>query len=226
MKKEHEKHVCQALLDVIVKRKKTVIEKIEYPDEKVRNEKAVDALVKTSSQEIVLEHTRIESYTKQIEDWSQIRRLLKPLVAMLNDKLPTPGYYELAVDVGAIKGAKDTQGIQNALIKWIKKNAPLLKLGSPEVAPNHYLKEKPDGVPFEVSLYRWPSNDGKFFIVENAPNKLKTKSKERIKEALEQKCPKLWRAKRNNRISVLLLELNDISLGSHIWAGQALAEEL
>lgn len=226
MRKEHEKSVCKAVVGVIARRKDVVIEQIDYPDEKERTKKAVDVLVKTSSGEIVLEHTRIESYPNQIEDWSQVRRLLKPLEKILAKQLPMPGHYELAVKVGAIKGAKNTESIQRALIKWIRKQAPSLQLGSPEVAPRHYVREKPDGVPFEVYLYRWPRNDGKFWIREYAPDDLEGKRRKRINEALADKCPKLWKAKGDKRTSILLLELDDISLGSHLSIGEALMDEL
>ena len=226
MKKEHEKRVCKAVIDIIKKRKNVLVDKIEYPDEKEHNKQAVDVLLKCSSGEIVLEHTQIESYSKQIEDWSQIRKLLTPLKAMLAGKLPTPGQYELVVDVGATKGAKSTKRIQEALIKWIKKKAPLLQLGSPDVAPEHFIREKPDGVPFEVTLYRWPGSDGKLWIVEDAPSDLEEKRRKRISEALQEKCPKLWRARGDNRTSILVLELDDISLGNHIWVGKDLEQEL
>jgi hypothetical protein len=226
MQKEYEKRVCKAVIEIIEKRKNILVDKIEYPDEKERNKQAVDMLIKSSSVEMVLEHTRIESYPQQIEDWNHIRQLLNPLKEVFIDKLPTPGHYELAVDVGAVKGAKQTQIIQQALIKWIKEKAPFLKLGSPDVAPYHYKREKPDGVPFEVTLYRWPGNDGKFWIIENAPSDLEEKNTERIREALKEKCPKLLRAKGNRRISILVFELDDISLGNQIWVGKALEQEL
>jgi len=117
MKKKHEKRVCEAVISIIEKRKNVLVDKIEYPDEQERNEQAVDMLLKWSSGEIALEHTRIESYPQQIEDWSQIRKLLRPLEAMLAGKLPDPGHYELSVDVGATKGAKHTKVIQKALVK-------------------------------------------------------------------------------------------------------------
>ena len=101
----------------------------------------------------------------------------------------------------------------------------MLRLGSPDVAPDHYKREKPDGVPFKVTLYRWSGNDGKFWITEDAPEDLAEKKRERIREALEEKCPKLWRARGNNRTSILVLELDDISLGNHVSVGQALSQE-
>lgn len=226
MKKEGEKRVCNVVVDIMSKREGMEIESINYPDEDERNEEAVDMLIRCSVGEIVLEHTTIESYPKQLEDWSEIRKLLKPMANMLEGKLPVLGQYELAVDVGACKGAKDTEGIQKALAEWIEKKAPSLRVGSPEVAPEHYIKERPNGVPFEVTLCRWPGNDGKFYLAENAPDDLQERRRERIKVALEDKCPKLCKARGDGRKSVLVLELDDISLGSHIYVGEALVEEL
>jgi len=226
MRNEHEKHIYEAVVNFIGRRKNIVIEHVDYPDEKERNAKAVDVLLKSSSGEIVLEHTRIESYPKQIEDWSQVRRLLKPLEGILKKKLPMPGHYELAIDVWGTKGAKRKDSIQKDLIKWIKDTAPSLKLGSPETAPFHSKKAKPNGVPFEVTLYRWPGNDGKFRVVLNAPDELADKRRERIRKALEEKCPKLQKAKGDKRTSILIFELDDISLGSHVSVGECLMEEL
>ncbi|MGB8227030.1 MAG: transposase [Sedimentisphaerales bacterium] len=226
IKKEHENRVCKAVLDVIAKRKNIVVEGIDYPDEKNRSEQAVDMLVRYSSSEMVVEHTRIESYPRQIEGWSQVRKLLKPIEEMIAHKLPLPGHYELAVDEGAIRGAKDIERIQRVLIEWIKMKAPLLQVGSPNVASKHFIKEKPDNIPFEVKLYRLRRNDGKLRIVVNAPDDLKEKIRQRISVALKEKCPKLWNARGDSRTSVLVFELDDIFLGNHISVREALTKEL
>jgi hypothetical protein len=226
VKKDHRKQVCNTLACFIARRKGITIKRIRYPDEEQRNVKAVDVLVESSSSEIVIEHTLIESYPGQIAEHSRIQELLKPLQTMLAGKLPTPGHYELSVAVGAVKGAKDTERIQSALIKWVKNKAPSLQMGSPDVAPAHYITEKPRGVPFEVTLYRWPYSDGKFWIILQAPEDLEEKRRQRISKALEEKCPKLFKARSDKRDSVLLFELDDISLGNHIAVANVISEEL
>ncbi|MHC4297416.1 MAG: hypothetical protein ACYS7Y_08960, partial [Planctomycetota bacterium] len=150
-----------------------------------------------------------------------------PLKSKLRGQLPTPGHFELAVDTGTTKGTKWTkEPIQNALIKWIKDKAPLLQLGSPNTAPHHHVREGPHGVPFQVTLYRWPRHDGELRISMNAPASLQDRRRQRISEALERKCPKLCQAREDKRISILLLESDDMSLGNCWATGQATADEM
>jgi len=225
-KRSHEKQVCKVVASFITKLKNLTIDEIISPEEEEHNEQAVDALIKCSSIEIVLEHTRIESYPAQIADKYMVKNLLKPLEGKLTGQLPTPGHYELSIAVGAVKGAKDTERIQKALIAWIQEKAPLLELPIHKPSDKHYVREKPRGVPFEVALHRFERRDGRFSIVLVAPAELETKRRQRIKIALEKKCPKLSKAKGETRTSVLLLELDDICLGDPIQTAKAVTEEL
>jgi len=227
MKKEHEKKVLNTIADFISKRKSISINEIYYPDDGERNKKAPDMLMKSSSIEIVLEHTRIESYPGQIDDSVRIWQLLKPLESMPSSKLPTPGDYHLSIAIGAVKGAKATKPIQSALNVWIQEKAPLLQLPSPyEPFDKHYLKGKPQGVPFEVTLYRFQGGDGKFCINLAAPKDLEQKTRERIGIALEEKCPKLCIARGDKRMSVLLFESNHISFGNYLQTTEAIVDQL
>ena len=140
--------------------------------------------------------------------------------------MPTPGHYKLVVAPGAVDGATDGETIQMKLEAWVRYKAPALQIGSPSTAPNHYVREIPPGVPFEVTLYRWPGLDGKFFISRFVPNELEKKRCKRIRSALEAKCPKLKEARGNHKSSILVLESNDISLGNHIDIADAVIKEL
>ena len=145
---------------------------------------------------------------------------------MLTGRLPKHGQFELCINAGAVEGAKDTKRIQKVLIEWIKEKAPSLKLGSPDVAPAHYIREKPIGIPFEVTLLRWPGNDGKLWIVLYAPKDLEEKRRQRINDALEGKCPKLYKARGVDKTSILVLELNDISLGNYTTVTKDVVQNL
>ncbi len=207
MEKKHEKQVCDTIIHFIAKRKNLTVNKICYPDKEKRNSApSVDRLIECPGLEIVLEHTLIESYSEQIADSKRVAKLLGPLRTKLAGRLPMPGHYKLSIEVGAVKGAKETEHIQNALINWIKEKAPLLRVGSPNVAPAHYIREKPRGIPFEVTLYRFARRDGEFCIMLDAPEDLRKKKRQRIRKALEEKCPKLCKARGDKRISILLLE--------------------
>lgn len=227
MKNKHEHRVCNTVAHFIAKRKNLFIIEICCPDQAKKNSKpSVDRLIKCSDTEIALEHTLVESYPQQIADNKRVANLLGPLRAELSGQLPTPGHYELCVDVGAVKGAKNSQAIQSALIKWIKAKAPFLRVGSPNLAPAHYVREKPPGVPFEVTLYRFARRDGEFWIALNAPEYLREQRRQRIRKALDDKCPKLCKARGNKRISILLLESDDIFLANCCDTSEALADEL
>jgi len=227
MGNKHEDQVCNTVIGFIVKRKHLTIIEICCPDkEKKKNVPSVDRMIKCTGVEVVLEHTLIESYPQQIADNNMVAKLLGPLRAQLSGQLPTPGHYELCIDVGAVKGAKNSQAIQSALIKWIKAKAPFLRVGSPNVAPAHYVREKPPGVPFAVTLYRFPRRDGKIWIALNAPEYLREQRRQRIRKALNDKCPKLFDAKGDKRTSILVLESNDIFLGNCCEIARAVAEEL
>jgi len=226
MKTKHEKAVCKTIANFIANRKNQVIRRIDYPDENERNTPAVDMLIECPGVEIVLEHTKIESYPEQIVDGCRIKKLLGPIKSEFEGQLPLPGHYELLIAIGAVKGAKQSKLIRERLIKWIEEKAPLLKIGSSDVAPEHYISEKPAGVPFEVTLYRWPGRDGKFTWCLFAPEDLEDMRERRISKALEEKCPKLCKAKGSNRISILLLESDDISLANSFLISRALAKEI
>jgi len=227
MQEKHEDKVCNTIIHFISKRKNLIIHKICYPDkEKKENTPTVDRIIKCAAVEIVLEHTLIESYPEQITDRKRVAKLLGPLRTEVAGQLPKPGHYELSIDVGAVTGAKNAERIQKALIKWIKKKGPLLYIGSPNVAPAHYIREKPDGVPFQVTLYRWPRRDGEFWISVNAPEDLEKHRRERIRKALEDKCPKLCKARGDKRISILLLESDDLYLSNCCDTADAVVDEL
>ena len=56
---------CEAVLTLIRERKNLIVDNISFPDEEERNEPAIDVRIKCRTIEIVLEHTRIESYSSQ-----------------------------------------------------------------------------------------------------------------------------------------------------------------
>jgi hypothetical protein len=226
MKKEHEKKVCRVVAHMMCERNHIEIRGISYPDEEERTKKAVDVLIETSGQEIVLEHTQIESYYNQIQDCVRINDILLPVCEKLSEALPTPGHYEICINSGAANGIKNTQEIQSLIIKWAKEVAGSLEIGSPRTAPRHCIRKKPLDVPFEVTLYRWPDSDGKVYRKLYAPKELEQKREERIKQAFIDKCPKLQKAKGQNRLSILVLELNDISLGNHIYVSNVMYHEI
>lgn len=199
------------------------------PDTLERQKPAVDYSFRCGNQEYVLEHTLIESLPDQMRDDRQFMDLLGPLESELNGKLPPPGHYKLTVHFGAVKGAKNKAKIQDLIKSWVLQKAGCLDVGSPATAPRHFVTAKLDGVPFEITLYRWgdlPGLEGRFLIQRFAPEDLEERRRERIRIALDAKCKKLAAGKKGIKKSILVLESNDIALANAVDIGKALTLEL
>ena len=215
---EHENEICKAVLDTF----DTPFEILGKPDNDIREKKAVDFYGTISNQTFYLEHTLIESYPNQIEDDKQIEFLFS-LQTELEGKLPMYGNYHLVLAPNSLKGFKNNENIKNVLRNWILKNAKTLELGSPAIAPHHFLRETPIGLPFEVTLYRFQRGYGKLIIMRDKPETLESKRLKRIKTAIHKKCPKLRESKNSNQdLSLLVLESNDIALANHMLIGDSL----
>ena len=72
---------------------------LNYPDEDERNASACDVLGIVGSKNVAVEHTSIDSVPFQRRDNSRSMKLLGPLEKELSGKLPTPGHYQLIVDM-------------------------------------------------------------------------------------------------------------------------------
>jgi len=224
--KMHQKEVCEAVIGLMEKRKNESIKKVSVPDENERNKKAVDLHLSGDNTEYHLEHTLIESFPEQITDGKRIMNLLAPLEKTLASRMP-PGHFGLAVSSGAVAGATDTKNIQSSLTKWILEKAPLLseQASAKKVYIRH--REIPPNVPFEVELSCESRLDDGFYVCRFAPEELEVKRRERVHDALGNKCPKLKAAKvENGSRSVLVLESNDIALANHIAIANAFTDEL
>ena len=67
-------------------------------------------------------------------------------------------------------------------------------------------------MPFEVALHRDADYDSQLFIIQNLSGDRKDLQRDRIRAALAHKCPKLLQASEEGRVSILVLESNDIAL--------------
>lgn len=226
---DHRQKVCKSILNFISLRTGQQLSDLTEPDKLERQKTAVDYSFRCGRQDYVLEHTLIESLPDQIQDDRQFMDLLGPLETELSGKLPSPGHYNLTVHFGAVKGAKNRVRIQELIKSWVLQKAGQLEIGSPATAPRHFITEKPDGVPFEITLYRWgglPGLEGRFLIQRFAPEDLKEKRRVRIRIALDAKCKKLAKSKEGFKGSILVLESNDIALANAVEIGKTLALEL
>lgn len=81
-------------------------------------------------------------------------------------------------------------------------------------------------MPFDVTLHRDASDGSELIIFQCTPGDLYALRRDRIREALDRKCPKLWQEKASGRISVLILESDDIALANRMAVTDAVVAEL
>jgi hypothetical protein len=148
---------------------------------------------------------------------------LGPLQDALSDQLPTPGHYQLVIHTNAISKRGNYETIRQCIIEWCLRVAPTLEVGEPgfSSAPHHFSRETIQGVPFEVTLYRWPRNDVKFRIGRFMPEDLEKQRIEVIHKALETRGKKITSYRNLGFRSILVLESNDLALANHVDIGEA-----
>lgn len=196
---------------------------IDYPDKRERNLPACDALAIIGSKKVAIEHTSVDSVPQQRRDSARFMKVLGPLDLDLKNKLPTPGSYWLSVHMNAIPALKrkEWDGIRNRIHEWCLKVANSLEIGSPYSAPKHFVRAMPEGVPFEVTLYRWPGEDGRFLITRLAPNDLEDQRKDAISQTISSRGSKVSDYRIVGYRTILVLESNDIALANASLIGQA-----
>jgi len=192
----------------------------------VRDRPAIEWIYETAKTRFALEHTRIESFPKQIAEGKRFAQLLGPLEEELAGRLP--GAFFLIVDVGVAKApAQQHAEIRRALAEWILANGGAL---DPEekTGPggNCDIAATPIGVPFEVTLHRDCDYESRLLIMQRFVGDGEALRRERIAEALGRKCPKLQEAQNNGCVSVLILESDDIALANRVAAAAATVAEL
>ena len=231
MKAEH--IVIKPVLDFISKTINVCYEIIEPTNEIVKtddtekNKKAPDAVALVGCRKVVIEHTSIDSIPFQRMDDDRFMRVLGPLESELAGKLPTPGHYNLAIHTNVIPTGVDWADVRLKILEWCQKVAPNLEIGDPRTAPRHFVREVPQGVPFEVELSRWPRQDGQLKIARFAPEDtdLENQREEVIYQALISRGNKAaeCRAKyeKERLRTMLVLESKDIALANFTVIGQA-----
>ena len=216
-----ELNVIKEVLEFLSKTINVSYKIIEYPDESERNLPACDALVLVGIRNVAVEHTSIDSIPSQRRDDQRFMALLGPLKSELAGKLPTPGHYQLVIPMNAIHTGIDWADVCLRIREWCQKVAPNLGIGGSSTAPRHFVREVPQGTPFEVTLYRWPGRDGQFKIARLCPADLANQRKEVICQALISRGAKVARYRNSGFRTILVLESNDIALANASDIGQA-----
>jgi len=214
------------VMNLVAQRRGEGVISAQQVDIVVRHRPAVEWEFETPTAKFALEHTRIESFPNQIGEGKLFAQLLGPLEAELAGKLP--GAFFLSADVGAAK-APITQHaeIQRILAEWILAKGTGLESEEQSGADGKCdITEKPDGVPFEVTLHRDADYDSRLFIIQNLPGDGENLQRDRIRTALDRKCPKLLQTAKDGRVSILVLESDDIALANRRSIANATIAEL
>ena len=215
--------VIKSVLEFISKTINVDFEITEFPDESERNLRACDALARVGCRRVAIEHTSIDSIPFQRRDDKRFIKLLGPLESELSGKLPTPGHYHLHIHMNAIPTGVDWADVRRWIYRWCQKVAPSLEIGDPSTAPRHFVRGVPQGVPFEVTLYRWPGQDGQFKIGRFSPADadLENQREEVVYQALVSRGTKVAGYGRKGFRTMLVLESKDIALANFSVIGQA-----
>ncbi len=222
----NEQQLCKAAMRLVADRRGEWIVRAQPVDVVVREKPAVEWVFDTPSVGFAVEHTRIESFASQITEAKLFSQLLGPLERELAGMLP--GAFFLIVDVAAARvPAEQHAQVRRALSEWILANGATL---DPEEQSdsdgNCDVTANPPGVPFEITLHRDSDYDSRLFIMQNVRVDLASLQRDRIRTALIRKCPKLWRAKMEGRVSILIMESDDVALANRRTIASATTAEL
>ncbi len=224
----NEQKICETVMRFIGDRIGETLQILCRPEADDRTKEAVEIVAISESGKWAIEHTRIESFPRQIEVQRRYRDLSKQLEDRLDGRMPPPGRFQLLIKPDALTGIKKSRvpKIAGKMEQWILEVAPHLKIDDlrpGRLDPATLRKAVLPGIPFEVTLQRLPfKKQGHFICAFWSPENLEELRKLRIQKALNDKCPKLNKARAEGCRSVLILESNDISLANFHLIAQAI----
>jgi hypothetical protein len=144
-------------------------------------------------------------------------KLIAPLENLLAGQLP--GTYSLTVEAGVSATSRLRYDQAHRLIcEAILRAAPTLPTGE-SIELTH------ERISFPFFLYR-RSEKGSRILVRRSVADVEPSRLDRVRRALEAKCPKLKEAAAGDRASVLALESNDIALANYNVVGLAVRQAL
>jgi hypothetical protein len=223
--RSNEGKACDAVLRHIEAREHAMRCDLIFP-EKTHSVGPVELVCTVGTRRFAFEHTRIEPFAGHIQLEAEAERHFKPITDRVASQLPADSRFELEVPAGAMLGLSDraARPIQDALVRSILATAP----GLPTARPGRYIlpiqKVTPPGVPFAVSLHRWPRDGFPFpFVIRHlVEGDVEAGRLQRIRDAYNRKVPKLLKWKSSGAQTILILEEDDILLANHFNVADAL----
>jgi hypothetical protein len=223
--RSNEGKACDAVLRHIEAREGAVRRELIFP-EKENHADPVELVCTIGTWQYALEHTRIEPFDGHIQLEAESERHYTPITERVAEQLPSDSRYELDVPVGVMLGLSDRAAppIQDALVRWILDTAPGLPTAPPGRCILPIRKITPPGVPFAVSLHRWPREEFPYpFTIQHlVQGDVETSRLERLRTAYDKKLKKLLPWQRSGAHAILILEEGDIFLTNHFVVADAL----
>lgn len=234
----NEGKACDAVVRLLETRTGTVRVEVCHP-ERDGIGPPVDLRLKLGPQDYAIEHSQVEALPGQIHTGAEFAQFIRPVIDELSGMLPGPAVYDLYFPFNARLGVPPAQleRIRRNFIEWIRVHAQELHERNPqrptkEKNPrgfNDQYRGTPPGMPYEVTLRReahWSmsgKHDGVLLPSRFAPEDVERQRVDRLRTALDRKCPKLHRCKEEGARTVLVLEDNDIALSNHVLIEEGLA---
>lgn len=203
---------------------------IVWSDTVDRDRPAVELCAADDRGEIVVEHTRIESYPGQVDDRAAMARIF-PRGGIELPEYPPAGHYTLGVRPGALSAVPFVarSRVVPTLVQWVTTHIEDVPW-PPKPGNPIYLAGSDPTIPLEWALWRMlPDSVGLvgpyarvIQIGYLRPPTLEAMRTERLTRALDSKVPKLLAAAAGRRRSILVLEERDTVLSSPMDVSYAL----
>lgn len=199
-----DKRVIGLFVNFLVNNGNTGLTISSWPDEENRQTSDIDAIAGS----FAIEHSSVDTVQDQRRDSAWFLEVVKPLEEEFFHKLPFR--LNLILPYEGIQRGQKWPKITSALLSWIRDESPKLAFGS------HEVRSTP-GIPFTFHVIKKRSDRPGLILGRFAPDIQGLSS--RLRKQLDRKAVKLSRYKSEGKITILLVESNDIALmdDSKMW---------
>jgi hypothetical protein len=220
-KTDHELIVCEAAIEILALIHGKKLRITAKPDASDSTQPRCDFEAEGEGIHHVIEHTVIEAFPNRLRSDQVFEEIFGRINEFFPNGLGIDGRFNLVChsrdELLAVKG---WDKIRASLAAWVKAEAPNLAISAKESNESKSLMypvqitAKPSGVPFEVTLKCREASTSKLLVSSQVPRNLEDQTRERLRTALNKKCPKLATWKK--QYSTLVLEEADIALGNEL----------
>jgi len=207
------------------------VEVIRWPDDEDHANKTVELIARVSTgPEVVVEHTRIESFPEQIADRLVLHEYFPsggPQIAGRYDA----GKFGLSIIPGAVRELtrRQRRPVGPVITAWVAENLDQVPWPHTRSEPTYLLGSHHE-LPFNWALWRWGSDDTRVvgpladvvLFWPTQPPGLENLRVLRLDQAVRDKVPKLLAATGGQRRSVLVLEDRDPDMSAPLLVSRAL----